>query len=131
MAWFSRNNSMNISNSVIMSGRGKTIINGVEYDVPTGANISVINNKVYIDNKEITNNKELSTAPKIKIEIHGDVRVANVHNNLIVNGDVTTADVGNNLTVSGNIKGDADAGNNIIASKIYGNVDAGNNVIGR
>lgn len=130
MAWFTNiGNNNNINNSVIMSsGSGKTIINGVEYDLPPGASICTKNGKVYINNVEVAG-KHVEQCAEIKIEIHGDVNSANVSNSLTINGNINDADAGNSITVHGDIKGNADAGNNIMANKIYGKCDAGNNIM--
>lgn len=130
MAWFSNiGNNNNINNSVIMSsGNGKTIINGVEYDLPPGASICTKNGKVYINGEEITG-KHMEKTPEIKIEIHGDVKDTNVGNSLTVYGNITDADAGNSITVNGDIIGNADAGNNIMAKTIHGKCDAGNNIM--
>lgn len=114
------------SSSVIMSGSGKTIINGVVYDTPKGASISVNNGRVIINGKDVTN--EHSDAKEINITIQGDVAKAKVDNNLIINGNVVNAEAGNNIAVEGNIEGRCSAGNNIKADIINGNCSAGNNI---
>ena len=115
-----------INNSVIMSGRGKTIINGVEYDVSSGASISVTNGRVYINGQEV--NKDNNNAVKeINITIIGNVEKAKVGNNLTVEGNIQNAEAGNNI-IADKIMGNASAGNNISTEEIHGNAKAGNNI---
>lgn len=131
MNWFSnfQKNSFNmnnVQNSVIMSGRnGKTIINGVEYDLPPNASISTINGKVYINGEEVTG-KHVEKTAEIKIEIHGDVEKADVGCDLRVTGNVSNANAGQDIKVfHGDIKGNATAGMDIKAQAIHGNATAG------
>lgn len=120
-------NRMNVNNSVIMSGNGKTIVNGVEYDVPSGASVSINNGKVYINGQEITpDNKE--AVKEINITIIGNIEKAEIANNLTVEGNIQFANAGNNLVVKGDITGNANASNNINANNIHGNAMAGNNI---
>ena len=114
-----------INNSVIMSGRGKTIINGVEYDVPSGASISVTNGRVYINGQEV--NKDNNAVKEINITIIGNVEKAKVGNNLTVEGNIQNAEAGNNI-IADKIMGNASAGNNIKTEEIHGNAKAGNNI---
>lgn len=133
MDWFSNFNTglvNNIQNSIIMSGRnGKTIINGVEYDLPPNASISTINGKVYINGEEVTG-KHVEKTAEIKIEIHGDVEKADVGCDLRVTGNVGNANAGQDIKIfHGDIKGNATAGMDIKAQTIYGNTTAGMDII--
>lgn len=133
MAWFSnfQKNSFNINNvqnSVIMSGRnGKTIINGVEYDLPPNASISTRNGKVYINDEEVTG-KHVEKTAEIKIEIYGNVDKADVSNCLTVRGNVYTANAGTSVSVYGDIQGNVNAGTSIRANNIEGSAMAGTGI---
>ena len=91
-----------------------TIVNGRRYDCPDGANVSVINNKMYVNGQPVD---DFSNDEKnIEIIINGNV-------------DEVKTDTGN-ITVNGNISGDAttDCGNITVGGDIRGNVktDCGN-----
>lgn len=126
MAWFTNiGNNNNINNSVIMSsGSGKTIINGVEYDLPPGASICTKNGKVYINNVEVSG-KHVEQCAEINIRIEGNVETANIGNSLDVTGNVGKASAGTSVKVYGDVKGNVTAGTSIKAEKIYGNAIAG------
>lgn len=107
-----------------------TIINGRRYDWPDGANVSVINNKMYVDRKPVddfSNNEK-----NIEIIIYGNAdKVETDTGNITVNGDISgdaTTDCGN-ITVNGDIRGNVktDCGN-VSANGIAGkcSTDCGN-----
>lgn len=116
----------NVSNSIIMHDSGKTIINGISYDVPRGASITVNNGKVIINGKDVSN--DFADAKEINITIQGYVESIEANNNILIEGNVGVAKSGNNLSVSGDILGSASAGNNIKANDIHGSANAGNNI---
>lgn len=75
---------------------GTVNINGKSYQ---GQNVSVVNNKVFVDGVEVTDN-EVVKAKEIKIEVYGDVnQVETVSGDIIVSGNVE-----NVKTVSGDVK---------------------------
>lgn len=75
MNWFSNfqkmSNNMNNENCVVMSGSGRTVINGVEYNVSAGASISTRNGKVYINGEKINNKEIVNAADAGNNIIHG------------------------------------------------------------
>lgn len=124
--------------------KNKIVINGKTYNVSNSASVSVINNKVFVDGKELHN--EDLTKPKITIELKGDI--ANLHieaEKVEVTGDikgdlhanscsqVQCRDVGGNVESGNtvhcrNVNGNVSAGNTIKAQEISGNAKAGNSV---
>lgn len=90
-------------------------INGKTYTAPDGCNVSVINNKVYFNDK--------------LVEVFNDWKKKNIK--IIVEGNCkeVKADTGN-ITIKGNVEGNVntDAGNISIEGDVKGNVttDCGN-----
>ena len=86
-------------------------INGKTYTAPDGCSVSVINNKVYFNDK--------------LVEVFNDWKEKNIK--IIVEGDCkeVKADAGN-ITIEGNVEGNvnADAGNISIEGDVKGNVTA-------
>ena len=88
-------------------------INGKTFDIPSGASVSVIGDKIYVNNVEY--NESLSTKlGNIEITINGDV------------GDIKL-DRGS-AKISGNVGGSIDAGGSVTCNNISGNIDAGGSV---
>ena len=106
-------------------------VNGKNYEVPNGCNVSVINGKVYFNGKLSDYFKNYNDK-KIEIIIVGDCEEVKVDaGNVTVKGNVkgnVNVDAGN-ISVEGDIRGNvtADCGN-ISANYIAGNVstDCGN-----
>ena len=99
-------------------------INGKSINVQ-GNNISVINNRVYVDSKEVTDG-ELSGV--VELKFIGDLANLDVDGSLTVKGNIHgNVDVGGSLTC-GDIGGDADVGGSVNCKVINGKVDAGGNV---
>lgn len=112
--------------NIIQSGN-KTIINGVEIKVPRNADISIVNNNIYI-NGELYVNEDIKNKEIIKIVINGDV--GNVKSDIDiecknVNGDV---DCGRDCDINGDISGSVIAGRDIDCKKIGGNARAGRDI---
>ena len=103
-------------------------VNGQTYNIPNGANISIINNVLYIDGKKYEGDGY--EEKHFKIEITGGVANVKVERgDVTVNGDVSGgADVGGNINVSGKVDGKVDAGGNVTCGDVKGDVDAGGNV---
>lgn len=127
-----RNNS--IVNSSIISGNGTCIVNGKKIDVPSNANVSIINNKVFVNGKEYKDeevSKSIEDCKEIKIEIHGNVEKLDIEGcEVTVNGDVDTVEAGNQceVKITGDIKHNLDCGNQctINTKSVIGDVDCGN-----
>lgn len=98
-AAFKSNGSINIENTQI--------------NFSSGDNVSIINNKIYINGEEKENLNDYKEKD-IKITINGDI-----------SGNV---EAGNFTTINGNVGGDVDCGNmcTIESDIIKGNIDTGN-----
>lgn len=101
----------NIFKSIFKS-KGSISINGQSFNVSGRNNISIQNNRVFIDGKEIKNLEDIEEK-EIIIEI---------------NGDLESVDAGNNVVINGNIQGNVDIGNmcEIKSEVIAGSIDCGN-----
>ena len=85
-----------------------------------GNNVSIINNKIFVDGKEIgTEEKEIN----IIVEGNLDKLEVDCCNSIKVNGVTKDVEVSNgNITISGDVKGNVNNINgNIIAKAINGN----------
>lgn len=100
----------------------KIIVNGKTIQC-TGNNVSVINNKVFIDGKEISNeagkNSDIHIYGDVKnIECEGSVECNNVQGYIQCKGSVNCDDVGGNINCGGscncdNVNGSVTAGGSI------------------
>ena len=121
-------------------------INSRKIEVPNGANVSVINNEVYVNGKPWVDKGSMSDIAKenlqITIKIEGNVGNVttnglvevngNVNGNVEAHADVICGDVtgnveaGNGVTVKGNVQKNIDAGNYVkVSGDVYGDIDAG------
>lgn len=104
---------------------GQVTINGVNVSVPDGADISVINNKIYVNGQpygiEFDNN--------LVIEVIGSlVNVKTDRGCVNVTGDVTgNVDAGGSVKC-GNVGGYVDSGGALTCGDVQGNVDSGGSV---
>ena len=90
-----------------------------------GNNVSIINNKIFVDGKEIgTEEKEIN----IIVEGNLDKLEVDCCNSIKVNGVTKDVEVSNgNITISGDVKGNVNNINgNIIAKVINGNCETKN-----
>jgi hypothetical protein len=97
-------------------------INGKTYK---GNNVSMINNKVFIDGKEVTGDDSDSKVINIKIE--GNIETLSIDScdKLDVIGDCGVVNSKNgNISISGNVNGDVTNKNgNISCGNVSGDVD--------
>lgn len=84
------------------------VINGKAISVQ-GNNISVINNRVYVDGK------------LIEEELSGTVEISFI-------GDLASLKTDSSATVNGSVQGDVDAGGSVSCGDVVGSVDAGGSV---
>ena len=87
-------------------------INGRTINVPDGASVSIINNRVIVDGVEWSEQGE---------DLQGVVRVE-------ITGYVENLRTDASVTVHGNVNGDVDAGGAVKCGKVAGNVRAGGSV---
>ena len=112
-------NLMKESNAHIMSKKKQTIsING--------NNISIINNKLYIDGKEYKFEENNIS----ELEIKGNVASLSSDCSITINGNITgDIDVGGSVNIVGDVTGDIDAGGSVnISGRHKGDIDAGGSV---
>lgn len=101
-------------------------VNGKTYTV-TGKNIVMINDKVYVDGKEITS----AESQTINIIVEGNANQVQCNGSVEVRGDVNgNIDCGGSV-VCGNITGDIDCGGSVTCSEVKGDIDAGGSVFCR
>jgi len=102
-------------------------VNGKLFNVPNGANISVVNNVLYVDGQEYSGDGYESK--QFKIEITGGVANVKVERgDVTVHGNAGSVDAGGNISIAGSVSGDVDAGGNVTCGNVTGDVDAGGNV---
>ena len=111
--------NINIKGSKL--GNGTVIIGGnIKNSSIEGNSISIINNKIFVDGKEIETEEKV-----INIIVEGNLDKLEVDccNSIKVNGVTKDVEVSNgNITISGDVKGNVNNINgNIIAKVINGN----------
>jgi hypothetical protein len=84
--------------------KNNIFVNGKAYSV-NGNNISIINNKVYVDGKEINTDEKLSGEITIRFE-----------------GDLANLQCDCPVIINGNVKGDVDSKGSINCENVYGNL---------
>ncbi len=121
----------------------KIIVNGTTVEVPDGSNVSLVDGKLIVNDK----NTNIRLPNDIKIEVIGGlINLKAERGSVTVNGDVTgtvdangsvqvTGSVGGKVDANGNVtcgdvKGDVDAGGNVTCRTVHGDVDAGGNIVG-
>lgn len=97
----------------------KIVINGKEIQC-NGKNVSIINNKIYVDGKVITediiSNTEIYIYGNIEnLECEGSVHCDDVHGNIKAGGSVNCDNVG----------GDINCGGSVNCDKVKGSIVAG------
>jgi len=113
-------------------------INGKTYK---GNNVTVINNRVIIDGKDVTDKEAVKDGIlTVKVEgvldsltTDGDVVAGLVKGNIDAGGSVSCDDVDGDVDAGGsvncgNVGGDVDAGGSVNCGKVGGDVDAGGSV---
>ena len=128
-------NNNGIRNSKIVSmiaSDNSVTINGETFEVPNGASISMTNNKVIINGKEMNLNKKGDYINKI--EIQGNVTNVSSAIDISIVGEVNgSVSAGRDVDIEGNISnGDVRASRDIdINGKVNGSVSAGRDVVAR
>ena len=100
----------------------RIVINGKSINC-SGNNVSIINNKVFVDGKEITdetiNNSDVCIYGDVEsIDCQGSVNCNNVKGNIEAGGSVNCDDVGGNINCGGSVRCD----------EIKGSVNAGGSI---
>lgn len=124
------NNSINYSSIITKNGVNKVTINGVTRIIK-GNNISIKNNKIFVDGKEYIDkeNVDLMSSKIINITINGDVESIDTTGDLNIIGNCGNIDCAGSCTIEGDVNGNIDcAGSCDINGKHIGNIDACGNV---
>lgn len=107
------------------SEMNKMTINGVSYEVPQGASLSINNGIVKVNGQVITSG--LSGVVELKVE--GDIGQLRTDASVSMNGDVLgDIDAGGSVSIKGNVKGNVDAGGSVSCGNVGGDVDAGGSI---
>lgn len=93
----------------------KITVNG-KTTIVAGNNVSIVNDKVYVDGKLVTE----GLSGNVSITFEGDLASLEA-TDVVINGSVHGPVEGTNIKINGNITGDV-KGTNIKASNITGNV---------
>ena len=90
-----------------------------------GNNITMINDKIYVDGKKITSGESQS----ITIIVEGNVNHVQCNGTVEVHGDVNgNIDCGGSVSC-GNITGNIDCGGSVICKEVKGDIDAGDSIV--
>lgn len=115
---------MNIN--MVNDNMGKMTVNGVEFSVPPGASVSIVNGQVLINGVEAANYPQPAT---VRVIITGDVNVLRSAGAVEVTGNVGAYVKANgSVEVKGSVKGTVDAGGSVTCGDVGGDVDAGGSV---
>lgn len=122
----------NNSSVIMSSGRNNTVtINGKTIQVPNG-NVSVINNKVFVNGKEIdTSDTDLKgNCGTVNISIEGNADRIECNGSVQVKGNVSKGiDCGGSIEITGDVDGAIDCGGSVkITGSHKGEIDAGGSV---
>lgn len=117
---------------------GTCMVNGKRYDIPSGANVSIIDGIVKVNGKVIAD--ETKAGQPCEVHVQGDIGdlrcdgnayiTGNVKGDVDAGGSVECHDVGKSVDAGGNVAysnvgGDVDAGGSVNAGGVHGDVDAG------
>lgn len=119
---------MGIITNMFNGVNNKTVINGKTINVPSGASVSIIQDKIYIDGKPYEHNEELKEM-KVTFAFEGELSDLRVSGSLNVSGDIKSKRIEAQSVNCDNIVGDVHAVNSVNCDDIEGNVSAGNSVI--
>lgn len=125
---FGKNNFNNVHHSSIITKNGvsKVTING-KTRVIKGNNISISNNKIYVDGKEYIDEEgeDLFSSKVINITIEGDVESIDCAGDLSIKGNCGDVDCAGSCRINGDVNGDIDcAGSCNITGNHVGKIDA-------
>jgi hypothetical protein len=105
----------------------KVVVNGKTFEIPNGVSVSIVNNKVYINNELWT---DIEATGPVKLIVDGDIGTIMTEGSAEINGTVNGhVDVGGSLKVyNGGIQGNVHVGGSVKCEKITGGVVAGGSV---
>ena len=106
-----------------------TLINGINKASFNGYTLSIINDKIYIDDKLIDNVSPFLQEKVINITISGNVNVVSINGNITVNGNVNgDVESGGDIIVNGNVSGDVNSNANTECGDVAGDVNTKGNI---
>ena len=104
------------TNTIVVNGKSITV---------QGNNISVINNRVYVDGKEVETGELKGT---VHIEFKGDLAKLKTDSSATIHGNVKgNVDSGTSVKC-GDVGGSVDAGTSVSCGNVQGDVDAGTSI---
>jgi len=110
----------------------RAVVNGVSYNLPPGAAISIMNNTVYVNGQKFDpdpgNGLNGFLTGIIELHVYGDLNSLKTDGSVIVNGNVLGSINSGGSCVCGNVGGNVSAGGSIKGSSLGGNASAGGSV---
>lgn len=109
--------------------RNRVTINGKTYDLPNG-NISIINEKIYVNGEEFKTEEFKNDNRKIEITIEGDVGQASCRGSMNITGSVReSVDCGGSVSIAGDVNGDVNCGGSAsVKGNVFGDIACGGSV---
>ena len=102
----------------------RVVINGQVFE--TEGNISVVNGRVVVGGKTLTELKETT----IRIEVVGDLISLTTDSSVSVNGNVRgNVDAHGSIQIDGSVGGNVKAGGSVQCGNVGGNMGAGGSII--
>ena len=102
----------------------KVTVNGKTIRV-RGNNISIINDKIYVDGKLLDEDMD---AKNITVIVEGSCGNLKVEGDVEIKGDCGNVDCSGSCHIEGNVTGDVDASGSVTCGDVGGNIDASGSV---
>lgn len=103
---------------------GKITINGIAYDISSGANIAINNGQVFVNGENIT----VKNIPNVEVKIEGNINSLKTNGDVTVHGNVEEIKCGGDCYVYDDVIGNINAGGDIECEQIYGSVNAAGDI---
>ena len=103
---------------------GKVIVNGIAYNISSGANIAINDGQVFVNGENIT----VKNIPNVEVKIEGNINSLKTNGDVTVHGNVEEIKCGGDCYVYDDVNGNINAGGDIECEKIYGSVNAAGDI---
>lgn len=103
---------------------GKITINGIAYDISSGANIAINDGQVFVNGENIT----VKNIPNVEVKIEGSINSLKTNGDVTVHGNVEEIKCGGDCYIYDDVNGNINAGGDIECEKIYGSVNAAGDI---
>lgn len=103
---------------------GKITINGIAYDISSGANIAINDGQVFVNGENIT----VKNIPNVEVKIEGSINSLKTNGDVTVHGNVEEIKCGGDCYVYDDVIGNINAGGDIECEQIYGSVNAAGDI---